>query len=304
MHRFISLLITFLMGSALSSSICQAQIPSNARIQKPNLAKQFKYLKLIASRYSSHASLIRYGTSVRGRPLYAIKITSPSAQEHPGPKPAVLITGTTHGNEYLDIVPRLALHFAKKQPTLSPAREFLNAGGSLIIIPFVNPDGYANNTRNNANDVDLNREFTLTPNQPQLRQPETQSLLNFLQSELQHHDLQLLLSMDYHCCNGSLLFPRSFRHKPHSALDKSRLRLVAESMQETLGKDYVFGTTIKVLGYQASGTSKDYYYASFGAQAFTFEGKERLENRNIEKHKRWWGKILKHLTQANKNLSH
>ena len=86
--------------------------------------------------------VIPLGRSVRGRPIEAVEITGSS------PRATVLVVGCIHGNETAGIAIARALEHATV-----PARV------ALWIIPDLNPDGVAADTRQNANGVDLNRNF-------------------------------------------------------------------------------------------------------------------------------------------------
>ncbi len=65
----------------------------------------------------------------------------------------VLIMATIHGNEPAGapLVRQLSQHLAW-HPRLIEGRR-------IVLMPVANPDGLARNTRHNANDVDLNRNF-------------------------------------------------------------------------------------------------------------------------------------------------
>lgn len=80
------------------------------------------------------------GRSVDGRPIVAVEIGAPSGTP-------VLVVGCIHGNESAGIA------VAKRLEQFSP-REL-----DLWIVPVLNPDGRAANTRGNADGVDLNRNF-------------------------------------------------------------------------------------------------------------------------------------------------
>nr|HEX4315749.1 M14 family zinc carboxypeptidase [Kofleriaceae bacterium] len=87
------------------------------------------------------------GHTVLGHPIEAIHFTPPSyAQARP---PAVLF-GAIHGDEPASqlVLERLADELVERPP-----------GRDTWIIPCVNVDGAVAGTRNNANDVDLNRNF-------------------------------------------------------------------------------------------------------------------------------------------------
>ncbi len=85
------------------------------------------------------------GTSVEGRPMLYIVLGE-------GPD-VIFILATIHGNEPAGtpLVRRLTRH-------LQQNRQILN-GRAVVLLPVANPDGLANGTRHNVNNVDLNRNF-------------------------------------------------------------------------------------------------------------------------------------------------
>jgi predicted deacylase len=86
------------------------------------------------------------GRSGDGRPIELVHVA--------GPGPRVLVFGSMHGNEPAGIAVVRALERA--HPT-----------ADLWLVPDLNPDGHAANTRENAHGADLNRDFV------QFAQPET-----------------------------------------------------------------------------------------------------------------------------------
>jgi murein peptide amidase A len=87
------------------------------------------------------AETIAVGMSVEGRPITAVRRGDPQGRR-------VLIFGVIHGDEQagLQIIALL------NQLPVPP-------GVDLYLVASMNPDGVANNTRGNANGVDLNRNF-------------------------------------------------------------------------------------------------------------------------------------------------
>jgi protein MpaA len=85
------------------------------------------------------------GKSFQGRDIEVVTIGD-------GPK-VVMIMATIHGNEFAGtpIVGRLE-KYLQKNP-------YLLTGKKVVIMPMVNPDGYALKIRYNAKGVDLNRNF-------------------------------------------------------------------------------------------------------------------------------------------------
>ncbi len=87
------------------------------------------------------------GQTVLGRPIEAVHFTPPSYAK---PRPPAILFGAIHGDEPVSqlMLERLADELIERPP-----------GRDTWIIPVVNVDGLLAGTRNNANDVDLNRNF-------------------------------------------------------------------------------------------------------------------------------------------------
>jgi protein MpaA len=82
------------------------------------------------------------GRSVRGRPIRAFEVGDPASPRR------ILVVGCIHGNEPGGIAVADALARGPAAP-----------GVLLWIVPDLNPDGVAANARQNADHVDLNRNF-------------------------------------------------------------------------------------------------------------------------------------------------
>jgi murein peptide amidase A len=95
---------------------------------------------------------VTLGRSARGRPITAIArngVTT-SATTRPG-GPLVLVFGCVHGDECAAIGAVKRSIDAGCPP----------GGEGLVVVPNLNPDGYALGTRLNARGVDLNRNFSV-----------------------------------------------------------------------------------------------------------------------------------------------
>jgi len=86
--------------------------------------------------------MITLGRSVEGRPIIAVETGDLDARRR------ALIVGCIHGNETAGIA------VADRLAQTAPSAEL-----DLWIIPDLNPDGVAAGTRDNADRVDLNRNF-------------------------------------------------------------------------------------------------------------------------------------------------
>ena len=157
------------------------------------------------------------------------------------------------------------------------------------------PDGYEDHVRLNRHGVDLNRDFPnlLADKNDGFTQPETQAIGQFLESEKakQNH---LELSVDYHCCQGSILYP--WARQPadqHPPQDFATLQEIARKvMKANLGEQYLEGTPGNVMGYEPANTSMDYLNVKYGTLTFAIEGIQSSENLQIEKHVKMWDAIL------------
>jgi len=78
------------------------------------------------------------GHSVLARPIQVVHV--------PGPGTRILVVGAIHGNETAGIAVVRALQHAHSR-------------ADLWLVPSLNPDGVARDTRQNAHGVDLNRNF-------------------------------------------------------------------------------------------------------------------------------------------------
>jgi len=137
-----------------------------------------------------------YGTSKQGRALNAYYFGS-------GGK-TILYTGSIHGNEHSS---RLLMNNWIDE--LDANVQNIPTGVRIVVVPSVNPDGMAANTRTNANNVDLNRNYNTSDWKQDVEtvngdpfpggggsapgsEPETQSLMSLTSS------LRPSLTMSYH----------------------------------------------------------------------------------------------------------
>jgi protein MpaA len=124
---------------------------------------------------ANHRELV-IGHTVLGRPIQALHFTPPA---YARPRPAAVLFGAIHGDEAVTqlMLDRLATDLVERPP-----------GRDTWIVPCVNVDGTMAGTRNNANDVDLNRNFAAAnwgsarrpgyhPGAAAEDQPETQALV-------------------------------------------------------------------------------------------------------------------------------
>ena len=266
---------------------------SNSGIRGPKYREQIETMKQIVSRYPSLARTIEYGKSIRGNTLTALVLES---QNMPVTKLA-LVTGATHGNEYLNIADRLAVALLTSKANV--LENYLASGGALIIVPIVNPDGYERRRRGNARNADVNRDW---PNSKraepsEFKQPESKALADLVINYISDHPLSSLnFALDYHCCvDGMLLKPWGFAKGTYmTQSETSRYDNFIDPMRKYFPKPGKVGTPPDLL-YSADGTTLDYWYDKYGAISLTYEGTRRREKNNLKYHVLWWEDILRNL---------
>lgn len=280
-------------GGLTAQAEVDTEMFSDSGIQGPAYSEILDTHAELANQFPEWVKVVDYGTSVAGKTLRLVRIQSPDEALEAGNRPGVVISGSTHGNEYLNIEDRLAGWFLENRVNSPGLMRFLNAGGVIYVIPILNPDGYESRSRANANGVDLNRDFELVPaGEPNFREAETKALKQFFDREFTANHVDLRVSVDYHCCDGSMLFPWSYTMDNLPTDILAGHDEIARLMQEDIDPSYRVGSTGQVLGYNPRGTSKDFYFAKYGALAFTFEGSYGKEDENFPKHTIWWDHIF------------
>jgi protein MpaA len=122
---------------------------------------------------------VEIGATVLGRPIHAYCFAPPA---YARPRTPALLFGAIHGDEPLGVhcLTELAALLVAKPP-----------GRETWLIPALNLDGLAGGSKNNANDVDLNRNFAAAnwsaehaagyfPGAAPASEPETRALIDLI----------------------------------------------------------------------------------------------------------------------------
>ena len=120
------------------------------------------------------------GRTVLGRPIGALRI---AAADYARPRPPVLLFGAIHGDEPLGV--HCLAELMSELFAQPPGRE-------TWMVPALNLDGLAAGSKNNANDVDLNRNFAAASWRPEHKagyypgaapesEPETRALVELIE---------------------------------------------------------------------------------------------------------------------------
>jgi len=158
-------------------------------------------LKTIQRKYPRIAKVGSIGTSVEGRSLAYIKLSNNVNKRGDG-EPMFKYVGNMHGNEAVgrQMLIYLAEYLANEFSSNKRIAKLLNTT-EIFLLPSLNPDGYAisreghcdNNRagRNNANRVDLNRDFPKQFDEPRRsyqrlrsgRQKETVAVMDWINAQ-------------------------------------------------------------------------------------------------------------------------
>ena len=267
---------------------------SDSGIAGPRYATLLEEMQQWQARFPNMATVIDYGKSVKGRPLRLVLVMKKGTFSE---RPTLIMSGSTHGDEYLHIEDRLPERLLTQGKTPGDVREFLDNGGAIVFIPILNPDGFDARSRLNANGVDLNRDWDLKPaGFKGFTQPETRNLQAMLETLRFTHHLKYAISVDYHCCAGALLYPWAYSSTHLPPKDLARHEKVAGIASRILGIET--GVTADVLGYNPVGTTKDYYYSHFNALSYTYEGRKGVEDSYFDKHVAWWDAMIQFVEQG------
>lgn len=269
----------------------ETELHSDSGIRGPAYSTLVSTFKDLTGKHAGIAKLIPYGQSAQGRELLMLRLGNPQAS---GPRPAIYFGATIHGDEFLGIEDKMPQWFLENRTTSPGVKKFFDAGGILYLVPIINPDGYDNRTRGNTTGQDLNRDYNgkeegIANN---FRNPETKNLVDALHADVTASGAQVRMTMDYHCCLGAFIYPWAHKRTRLPEPDLGEHKALAQKMAGYLGTNYRSGQVPDLVGYLASGSSSDYYYETFGARAFTFEGAEGTEVRNFAKHTTMWEGLL------------
>jgi carboxypeptidase D len=209
------------------------------------------------------ARRLQIGTSVEGRPLYAIRLSVNPDEE--SMEPEIRIIGGIHGNECMGAeVSMLAAEWLVSGFADDPFVTRLLENAETVIIPLINPDGYSAEfaTRANANNVDLNRNlhFAWVGDGPgPFSEPETRALRDFSQ------DNAFNLGISYHTI--SYYVNSSWNYTSHHPPDEALFQAVGEGYAGTSAFQVVFGWD----WYNIQGDVNDWSLGTAGTFDWTLE---------------------------------
>ncbi|MGE3182394.1 MAG: M14 family metallopeptidase, partial [Phycisphaerae bacterium] len=235
------------------------------------------------------AERVQIGTSLRGRPMYVVRISGPGDTAD---RPDIFIHGGIHAREWITVttVLYLADRLVHDYDSDSYVRRLVNQA-NWYIMPVYNPDGYdyswTNNrlwrkNRRSSFGVDLNRNYDAnwggvgssgSPNDQTYRgaapfsEPETQAVRDFVLGLPNFAGY-----FDVHSYSQLLMWP--WGPTPALPEDNLEFEILGQEMvrliQDVHGRTYAPGPIYTTI-YPVSGGSIDWVYQDTGVLAMTFE---------------------------------
>jgi hypothetical protein len=144
-------------GCTLATNVSVDKLPTISFTAYHSEDQIIAYLQAVASAVPTLAQYKVLGQSVQGRDVPYLVINA-TCQTNP---PAILTNGAHHGDEPPSAESVLSIpDYLLRKSTTDTAIQSLLATYAFYILPVVNPDGLALNTRTNANGADINRDYS------------------------------------------------------------------------------------------------------------------------------------------------
>lgn len=250
------------------------------------------YMNELVTRYPTLASMVNVGTTLEGRTIWGVRITSNAVAV----KPAAVYFGCEHAREWVACtVPAYLANHLVENYGVDPDITDLADNVEFFLIPVFNVDGYIyswttnrfwrKNRRNNGDGsfgVDLNRNWSegwggpgadTSPGSDIYRgpspfsEPETRALSDFF---IAHPNVRVQL--DVHNYGQLILWP--YGYTPALSPDHDLFQGIGSAMKSLIfgvhGRTYNIGPVYTAI-YPASGVSVDWTYAQRGILSYSYE---------------------------------
>jgi len=234
----------------------------------------------VAAAEANYPALCRrqlVGTTVQGRNIWALCISDNVQIEED--EPEVALISTMHGNEPVgtEMMLRLITHLTSNYGVNQRVTDLVN-NVELWIVPVMNPDGFVAGTRQNANGVDLNRNFpdpyTSPNNTIAGRQAETAAIMTWRWTR------SFVLSANFH--TGALVVNYPYDANPNGQSvytpcpDDDLFIYVSERYSQYnppmwSSPTFFHGITNGAAWYHVNGGMQDWAYRYTGSNEVTIE---------------------------------
>jgi Zinc carboxypeptidase len=144
-------------GCVAADNISIGKLPAISFSAYHNQPQIEAYLQAVAAAFPAIATYRVNGQSGQGRDIPYLIINA-TCQAHP---PAIFANGTHHGDEPSSTESVLAIpdYLLRNSATDASLRGLLETY-AFYVLPLVNPDGFALDTRENAAGLDINRDYS------------------------------------------------------------------------------------------------------------------------------------------------
>ncbi len=229
-----------------------------------------QFMTDLATTYPNLAEMFNVGFSVRGREMWALRITGEGDV-----KPGVFFHGAEHGNEQApaSVVAYVAHHLLTNYDSDPEVKELVDHA-EWYLMPIMNPDGYIAYDRWNAHGVDLNRNWD-GPGCCEdpwggpypFSEPETAAVRDFL---LAHPKVRVHVDLHGYVPWIMWVWGHIPDHSPDHARFESVGIVLRQGISDAGGGWYDIGTIYDV-AYWVSGCSTNYTYGELSLWAFALE---------------------------------
>lgn len=253
------------------------------------------YMNELVTRYPTLVSMVNVGTTVEGRTIWGVRITSHAVAT----KPAAVYFGCEHAREWVACtVPAYLANHLVENYGVDPDITDLVDNVEFFLIPVFNVDGYIyswttdrfwrKNRRNNGGGVfgvDINRNWSegwggpgssSSPSSEIYRgtepfsEPETRALRDFF---IAHPNVRVQL--DVHSFSQLILWP--YGYTPILSPDHATYQDIGSAMKSLIygvhGLHYNIGPIYTAI-YPVSGDSLDWTYAQRGILSYSYEARD------------------------------
>ncbi|MBP9681627.1 MAG: succinylglutamate desuccinylase/aspartoacylase family protein [Bacteriovorax sp.] len=213
----------------------------------------------MASTYKGLVTIENYGITKGGRKLYALKVSSQKTQN---PKPQVMITAATHGDELVTVEVLFSLMNELLAGYGHDARlTRMIDGRDIYFIPVVSPDSFEARERY-VQGMDPNRSFPWPENTKNKTVDCIQALMDFSNTH------KMAGSLDLHAYGKLVMYPWGYT----TAAPKGKDEVLFTDLVQSMARDnqYTAGQ-ISTTIYVAKGSSADYFYWKGQTQAIAAE---------------------------------
>ena len=242
-----------------------------------------EHVRGLAEAAPDRARMEGIGSSLDGRPIWALKIGSGTGER-------VLINGTQHAREWISsmVTTCVADRMVREYDTNPKIKQFVDTT-TLWVVPVVNPDGYQHSwstnrywrkNRRDGHGVDLNRNWGVAwggsgssgnkrsevyRGAKEFSEPESQALRDLAARE------RTTLHIDFHAYGQLILYPWDYTSAP--ANDKLRLASIGDTIASAMvsqhGKRYSLIQGVEL--YPSAGTMNDWLYGELGTMSYAIE---------------------------------